>query len=406
MNHTYYYDLPGPLRGRCPTPSIARPTRRRRPAVAFIVFLLLILGGTALAVLLGSQLSAAGPDLWGGMEPSLNLPNSASSNQVLLKRAPTGSGTTLIIQPAGQDQPLSYQEIYQKNSPSIVSIACTGEQTAAQGTGIILSRDGYIITNAHVIEGARQAIVVLEDGRSYDALLVGQDTESDLAVLKIAAEGLTPAEFGDSDALQVGDPAIAIGNPLGEQFRGTMTDGIISAINRDVYVDGRTMVLLQTNAALNSGNSGGALINVYGQVVGITTLKMISYEDTIEGLGFAIPTSSAKPIVDGLIQYGRITGRPTIGITVRPLTAGQAAEYGLTHGLQIQAVEEKSDAYQQGLRLGDIVLSANGRDTVVSDDLLAARDEVGVGGTLELQIWRAGESHRFQVRVMERYEMD
>jgi serine protease Do len=405
MNHTYYYDQPGPLRsGRAPAPAL-RPTRRR-PAVAFLAFLLLILGGTALAACLGSRLPPVEPDLWGGEGPTLDMQGNASSAQVLLERAPTGDGTTLTIQPAGEGGLLSYQEIYQKNSPAIVSITCTGEKMVSQGTGVVLSQDGYIITNAHVIEGARQATVALEDGRSYDALLVGQDTDSDLAVLKIEAQGLTPAEFGDSDALTVGDPAIAIGNPLGEQFRGTMTDGIISAINRDVYVDGRTMVLLQTNAALNSGNSGGALINIYGQVVGITTLKMMSYGDTIEGLGFAIPTSSAKVIVDGLIEQGRITGRPTIGITVLPLTKEQAAGYGLTHGLQIQALEEKSDACKKGLQLGDIVLSANGRATVVSDDLLEVRDQVGVGGTLELQVWRSGAYHTFQVQVMERYEMD
>ena len=164
-----------------------------------------------------------------------------------------------------------------------------------------MSQDGYIITNSHVIELCSRLSVVLWDDRSYSAALVGRDGQTDLAVLKIDCDGLTPAQFGDSAGIQVGDMAVAIGNPLGDKLRGTMTDGIISAINRDVDVEGRTMTLIQTNAALNSGNSGGALINAFGQVVGITNMKMQSYTTPVEGLGFAIPTATVKTVVDALI---------------------------------------------------------------------------------------------------------
>mgnify|MGYP001024913022 CR=1 FL=1 len=168
-----------------------------------------------------------------------------------------------------------------------------------------------------------------------------------LAVLKIYCAGLTPAQFGDSTLLEVGDAVAAIGNPLGEELRGTMTDGIISAINRDVNVDGYTMVLLQTTAALNSGNSGGALINDRGQVVGITNLKMRAYDNTVEGLGFAIPTTTVKTVVDALIAHGRVEGQPTIGITGYTVTEELAEEYGCPRGVAVQSVRGGSDAQRQ-----------------------------------------------------------
>ena len=203
---------------------------------------------------------------------------------------------------------LSLQEIYQKMNPSVVSIVSTLRSGTATGTGIIMSENGYIITTHHVIEGAYQLAVLTYDDTQYTAELIGSDAISDLAVLKIEAEGLTAAEFGDSDALRVGDSVVAIGDPLGIQLRGTMTNGIISAINRDLTVEDRKMTLIQTNAALNNGNSGGPLINCYGQVIGINTMKMSSYYSSasVEGLGFAIPVSVAKPIIDELIENGYV----------------------------------------------------------------------------------------------------
>ena len=190
------------------------------------------------------------------------------------------------------------------------------------GTGVILSADGLILTNTHVIEGCDSAKVTLFDDREFEAKLIGADTISDIAVLKIEAAGLPAAEFGESGSLVVGDPVAAIGNPLGETFRSTLTDGIISAIERGISYKGRTMTLLQTNTALNEGNSGGALFNMYGQVVGITNMKMMSSYSSIEGIGFAIPSATVREVVNSIVRFGEVRGRPSIGITVGAIPPG------------------------------------------------------------------------------------
>ena len=217
---------------------------------------------------------------------------------------------------------LSLQEIYEKNIPSVVSLACTLRSGTSTGTGVVLSGDGYILTNAHVVDGSRYVTVYLSDGRNFEATLVGADEITDLAVLRISAEDLDPVEFGDSSILRVGDSVSAIGDPLGMEFRGSFTDGIISAINRDVTIDGRKMSLIQTNAALNSGNSGGPLLNCYGQVIGINTMKIGAFTESagVEGLGFAIPSATVKDVVEQLISQGYVSGRPTLGITGEALS--------------------------------------------------------------------------------------
>ena len=260
---------------------------------------------------------------------------------------------------------------------SIVSIRGYLDSGMNLGTGVILSADGYIITNSHVIEGSSRLEVVLQDERVFDALLVGRE---------------------DSSLLVVGDPVVAIGNPLGEELRGTMTDGIISAINRDVNVDGYTMSLLQTTAALNSGNSGGALINDHGQVVGITNLKMEGYDSTVEGLGFAIPTTTVKEVVDALIAYGQVENRPTIGITGYTVTAEMAAGFDGPQGVAVQTVREGSDAQMQGILPGDIIVEANGETITTMEQLQALKDSLSVGDVLSLRIWRSGHYLERDVR--------
>ena len=219
-----------------------------------------------------------------------------------------------------QGQPLTAQEVYAKVNPSVVTVVSEQSEGASIGTGVIMTSDGYIITNAHVISGGKSCWVALDTGVTYEVNLVGFDEEEDLAVLKADPQNPLPAaEFGNSDLVQVGDTAYAIGNPLGVELRGTMTNGIISAVNRAVEVDGKTMTLLQTSAALNNGNSGGPLINEYGQVIGINTLKMSttdSTEATVEGLGFALPISSVSFVVNDLIANGHYRGAPSLGITV------------------------------------------------------------------------------------------
>ena len=215
-----------------------------------------------------------------------------------------------------QEGGISLQEIYEKNIPSVVSVQTRLSGGRATGTGVIVSPKGYIVTNSHVVQGAQALSVQLTDDRVLTAVLVGEDPISDLAVLFIDAPELQAAEFGNSDSLRVGDTVAAIGDPLGIDLRGTMTDGIVSAINRDVTVGGRTLNLIQTNAALNSGNSGGPLINCYGQVIGINTMKIGTFTNQagVEGLGFAIPSTIVKEIVDQIISQGYVSGRPTLGL--------------------------------------------------------------------------------------------
>ncbi|MBR1496976.1 MAG: trypsin-like peptidase domain-containing protein [Oscillospiraceae bacterium] len=300
---------------------------------------------------------------------------------------------------------LTLQELHRRTAESIVGIRsyAPGALSYSWGSGIVMSADGYIVTNEHIIDGAERAVVLLSDGREKEARLVGEDTMTDLAVLKIDAADLTPAEFGDSAALSVGDAVAAIGNPLGDNLSGTLTDGIISAIDRDIQVNGRRMTLLQTNAAINEGNSGGALLNMYGQVVGITNMKMVNhYSDVIfEGIGFAIPSATVKAVTDQLISRGEVSGRPGLGITVGSIPEGAAERYGLPEGLYISAVSEHSDAKAKGVRVGDVLTHINGKPARVSSDVLAERDKCAVGDTMTLTLWRDGESFDLEVELVE-----
>lgn len=309
---------------------------------------------------------------------------------------------TDILLPVRQEHgaELTIQEVYLKCNPSTVLVVAEhGLSGASVGTGVIMSEDGYIITNAHVIAGGESCWIALDTGETFDALLVGYSTEEDIAVLKAKdAHGLTAAEFGDSELVLVGDDVYAIGNPLGVELRGTLTEGIVSAINRNILMEGRTFTVLQTTAALNNGNSGGPLINRYGQVVGINTLKMTDTgqpgEATVEGLGFALPISDVCFVVNDIIATGKFHGAPMLGITVvtADTTDGSTA-------VVIYEVVEGYDAYEQGLRSDDVILKANGRDVYVTSDLLAARRECRVGDTMALVIYRDGEILDFEITL-------
>ena len=323
---------------------------------------------------------------------------------ITIPRSPLAPNVKMNLTPHPNTS-LSFQAIYNKVIPSIVSIYAHNGYSGAEGTGIIMTSNGYVVTNHHIIAGCSDAEVVLADGTLHTAKLVGSDAESDLAVLKIKAVGLTPAEFGISDTLHVGDDVLAIGNPLGSELFGTMTEGIVSAINRDVYVDGYTMTLIQTTAALNSGNSGGALINMAGQVIGITNMKMMSDYNTIEGLGFAIPTVWAKEVVDTLLAEGKITGRPTIGFMCFTVTEEGAAYYGHV-GVCIESVTAGSPADKAGVLPGDIIIEANGQTITSLEDLTLVRDEAGIGGVMELTVWRGGEILELSLTLVDQYELD
>ncbi|MGN8966984.1 S1C family serine protease [Intestinimonas sp. HCP28S3_D6] len=401
-------DLPaGPEPEPVPEPPEKRRPRKcrsERGAAAVLLGLTLVLGGLAVALAIQARpldISAMAP-AEGYMENTQTV-----AVDLELQRYPNGDGTTLTLSDRPETAPLSFQEIYQQVSPSVVSITALLPMGSSQGTGVVMTADGYIITNAHVIEGAFRADVSLEDGRSFEAKLVGSDESTDLAVLKVEADDLTPAVFGDSDQMVVGDTVVAIGNPMGEQLRGTMTDGILSAINRDMEVDGNTMTLLQTTAALNTGNSGGALVNDQGQVIGITNMKLISNvsDNTLEGLGFAIPTTTVKPVVDALIAEGVVTGRPTLGVTVRAMYDFEQEEYGVDQGLLVVSVAAGSDAKGK-LEAGDILLSANSVPLHTNDDLLAIRDELQAGDAIDFEVRRGEDTLTVAVELMEQYQLE
>lgn len=296
---------------------------------------------------------------------------------------------------AHSGEKLSIQDVYAKVNPSTVLVVADGGKSASIGTGVIMTSDGYIITNAHVISGGKSCWIALDTGRTYDVRLVGYDEDRDLAVLKaVDAEDLPVAEFGDSGQCRVGDTAYAIGNPLGVELRGTLTNGIISAINRDVQVEGRVMTLLQTTAALNNGNSGGPLINEYGQVIGINTLKMSSTggetDATVEGLGFALPSSDVCFVVNDLIATGRFRGIPTLGVTVTNSldNGGQVVVY---------TVEDGYGAAEAGIQPGDVLLKADGQTLQQISDLMAVRRTHLVDDTMTLTVLRDGRM--FDVEV-------
>lgn len=303
--------------------------------------------------------------------------------------------------------PLKLQELYEKCSPSIVSITAwkdSRDNGYYWGSGIVMSEDGYILTNAHVISGTTDASVKTASGEEYEALLVGEDTQSDLAILKIEAEGLIPAEFGKSDELRVGDEVAAIGNPLSPELAGTLTNGIVSAINRDVMFNGHKTAFIQTNAAINEGNSGGALFNMYGQVVGITNMKFSAamYQTSIEGIGFAIPTSTVKEIADQLFENGSVNGRPGIGITAGSVPASAAEEYNLPEtGVYITEVYKTSDAWAKGLRPGDVITMVNDTPVASVDEINLIKDGLEIGDELKMTVFRDGKTFEVYVELMD-----
>ncbi|MBR2284422.1 MAG: trypsin-like peptidase domain-containing protein [Ruminococcus sp.] len=287
------------------------------------------------------------------------------------------------------------------------------EQTAtATGTGVIITDNGYIVTNAHVIYdseyggGVADSItVLLSDESSYDAEVIGYDTDCDLAVLKINATGLTAAEFGDSDSLRLGESVIAIGNPLGFELMDTVTGGMISGLNRNITINDKAMTLIQTDAAINSGNSGGPLINKYGQVIGINSSKMSSsYSSSsasIEGIGFAIPSNEVSAIVDDIMQYGYVTGKPQFGISCQDVTETISQMYNMPVGVYVTVVTEGSAADKAGIQSGDIITAVDGVTVTTADELNEQKNLHSAGDTVEITLTRAGEEITLSVTLDE-----
>lgn len=326
------------------------------------------------------------------------LDNDISSSSSESRR--DGPQLSLENRPAADEEEytdgvLSTEEIAAKVRPSVVGIQTYRTEYPMQvygtGSGIIMSEDGYIVTNAHVVSGATGGIlVILDNNEEYEAEVIGIDEKTDVAVIKIDASNLTAAEFGNSDELVVGERIVAIGNPTGMNLAGSVTQGIVSGLKRLISVTNEEtnetieMEAIQVDAAINPGNSGGALINKYGQVVGINSSKMSSTQ--IEGIGFAIPISTAKPIVDDLIAYGYVRGRVLLGITYYPVSDAVGAMSGYTPGLWVQSVREDMDAYAKGLRAGDIITQIDGqdvRDSATVKGILSAKKP---GDSVELTV--------------------
>lgn len=310
--------------------------------------------------------------------------------------------------------------VAKKVQPSIVgikveytvnSIFMNQQGTAtAEGSGIIISENGYILTNNHVInsnstssyyeigQANKVTVHLYNDTTEYTATVVGTDEETDLAVIKIDKEGLTAAEIGDSDSVQVGEFSMAIGNPLGMQ--SSVTSGIISALNRDVTdSDGKTFKLIQTDAAINSGNSGGALVNSQGQVIGVNTLKVSA--TGVEGMGFAIPINSAKPIYEQLIQYNKVK-RPYIGIAGRDLDETTAKRNNLVVGIYVASVDEYSAAEKAGIKAGDVIIKADGQSIKTMTELNNIKNTHSIGDTMTVAVNRNGQEKELTLTLQEK----
>ena len=292
---------------------------------------------------------------------------------------------------AAEGEALTAQEVYAAVNPSVVMVAVAiDEEKASIGTGVILTEDGYVVTNAHVIAGGLSAWVALDTGEVLDAELVGFDSNEDLALLKLVdGQGLPAARLGDSDACVVGDQVYAIGNPLGVELRGTLTNGLISAIDRQVTMEGRVMTMLQTTAALNNGNSGGPLINDRGQVIGINTMKMSGGKTataTVEGLGFAVPTRRVVAVINDIMATGAFHGIPSLGIYV-----GQERQADGAYQLVIYDVTEDDGAAEAGLLPGDVILAADGTEVHETWELLDLRGRHIVGESMVLTVQRGDQ---------------
>lgn len=298
-------------------------------------------------------------------------------------------------------------DIASKCGPSVVEITTesvsSGNSIFGQyiqqgaGSGVIFSEDGYIITNNHVIEGATSIVVTLASGDQYNAQLVGTDSQTDLAVIKIDANDLVPATIGDSDSLQVGDAAIAIGNPLGE-LGGTVTTGIISALDREITVENETMTLLQTDAAINPGNSGGGLFDGNGNLIGIVNAK--ESQTGIEGLGFAIPINGALDIIDELIENGSVTSRPALNVSLYDYSSGQSfGNSDRQDGVYIVQVVQGGAGDQAGLQQGDRIVQFDGEEVSTSAEVKAILREHQIGDRVEMVIDRDGETQTVTVTL-------
>lgn len=389
-------------------PQANLPGSRRTRIIALILCAVLLLGGMIYAALTadwsGEQTNADGmPKSYMTYFEDYYSTASKTPSSIKLEKVADRGSLTLQTGSSGAAK-LSYNEIFQKCSPSVVGIKSFDGKSSdsySWGSGIVVSSDGYILTNTHVIDEGERATVQLYDGTTFDAKLVAADSQSDVAILKIEKTGLTPAVFASSKNIQTGDDVCAIGNPLSPDYSLTMTSGIISATSREVSYNGAVMNLLQTDTSINEGNSGGPLFNDCGQVIGITNMKIVSSFSNIEGIGFAIPSDTLQSIVAALMDDGAVYGRSTIGITVGPISEKIAEYYDIPVGLYVSEVLDNSDAQKQGIKKGDIIVKVNGKDAHSTSDIAEEKSKLDIGDEIAFTVWRSGSTFDVSVKIMD-----
>ena len=327
----------------------------------------------------------------------------SSSGKTTIRQSNRTASEITVKQVSGQTL-MSPAEVYASTVNSVVSINCSSVstnifgqsvQSASSGSGFIITQDGYIVTNHHVVSGASSVTVTLHDGREYPATVVGSDSDYDVAVLKINATDLQPVTLGNSSSVNVGDSVLAIGNPLGE-LTFSMSQGIVSCCDRAINVDGTPFNMIQVDASINPGNSGGPLMNLYGEVVGIVSAKYSSYSDTtVEGLGFAIPIGDVQAIITDIMENGQVTDKPSFGITAGTMTEQMAAQYQIEQksGAFVYSVNKGGAGEKAGLRMGDVITKVDSTDIASMEDLTAAKKGHKAGDTVTVTYFRDGSSH-------------
>ena len=376
-------------------PKAKKPKKQRKPISR---------GGIAIALAV-TMVFSCGLGFGGGY--FANKVNTSTSGSLNITKT-SNSGTTTTASSTSKAN--STSEIVKKTADSVVEISTESVVTGSfaqqyvqqgAGSGVIISQDGYILTNNHVINGANSVKVRLRDGTEYDATIIGSDSDNDIALLKVNATGLSPATFGDSNSLAVGDYVVAIGNPLGE-LGGTVTYGIISALARKVTIEDTQMTLLQTNAQVNPGNSGGGLFNANGELVGIVNAKQSATE--VEGIAFAIPINNVLDILSDLKEYGYVTGKVDLGIDFTDITSDETAfYYGVNQtGCYVLSVDSGSNAEKAGVTRGDLVTKVNDTDVSSSSDITTALEKAEVGDTVTFTVSRRGTSKTISF-VLEEY---
>ena len=403
----YPYSLRRPEGGLPPSPPPQKPKKRNSGVIALVLVMCILCAGAGgvtgywAAGFVSPPAAAETTDA-----PAAQTPQAASAPQA--SQAPDNT-----YEPVASDRKaMSSTEIYEKCNPAVVAISTEtavrnafgqSSSRASAGSGFLISHDGLIVTNYHVIDGADTIKVLTADGGSYDATVIGGDVTADLAVLSIQTENMPYLSFGDSEAMRVGDMVAAIGNPLGE-LANTQTVGTVSGLSREINIDGVPMVMLQTDAAISPGNSGGPLLNSYGEVIGVVSAKTV--DRGVEGIGFAIPANSARADVADLCEHGYIQGRPYLGISMDPSYSAFARQYRQPGGVYVASVEPGSCAEKAGLKEGDVITML-GQDAITdSVTLQNAKLKYRAGETVTLKYLRDSQEQTTQITFDELKQAD